>query len=100
MKFKPNKNFPKEAELLPSVVRQKERTARGIVSTAKGLAPRDSGDYRDSLKPLRLGPRVYAKSGLYYAHIIEWGGGGQPPQAPLRRAALSRGLRLDESKKV
>lgn len=67
------------------------RVAREVVTVASRTVNDDTGAYDRSLRVEVDDRGVVAETTDPAGHIIEWGGGRQSPQAPLRTGAAAAG---------
>lgn len=72
--------------------------AGDVIENAKRVAPVRTGKYRDGLKVIEQGGKVYASGTDFKSGWIEFGTVNTPVFAPLRKGARAAGLRLDEAK--
>ncbi|MEH3055550.1 MAG: hypothetical protein PGN13_16355 [Patulibacter minatonensis] len=69
--------------------------AKELVRFAKQNAPVATGAYRRSLRWLSTDTLTAALTTDIAGHLVEYGGGGVPQYAPLRRAALQLDVRFE-----
>lgn len=86
--------FLRAFERRPEVRLEIERQAGHAASKVEAVAPRDTGDYAESIETFSDGRTVGVTSTDFAAHIIEWGSVNNPPFAPLRRGVQAAGFRL------
>lgn len=79
----------------PRYVAVMKANAAEVLIAAEIIAEtfRRTGYYRRKLR--RIGTRVLTLDP--FGHLVEWGSANNHPYAPLRRAVLAAGLRLDEA---
>lgn len=67
------------------------------VKAAKTFAPVDTGAYRNGIKVVIRGKKVYVSATDWKSHWMEWGSINNSPSAPVRRGVRAVGLPLHES---
>lgn len=99
--FKPNRQVRAEITKQPEFQAHLMRNAVRVKTTAERIAPKGTSHvgYARRFRLRRLTAAVRVLNTDIAAHLIEWGSANNPPYAPLRRAVLAAGLRLDESLK-
>lgn len=91
-RFEPNPNFERGIERQPEFQKAMATRAAVVRRAAEELAPYATGYYRKHLR--QRGSTVVAADPFW--HLLEYGSRNNPPYAPLRRAVIEAGLRLDE----
>lgn len=97
--FRKNKDFLNEIKREPGYSPTLVGTAQQIVRGAQVASPDQTGHYDRSLHVVQDNGQVFAATDDIAGHIIEFGSVKTPPHAPLRRGAMSVGLRfVDDAK--
>jgi hypothetical protein len=100
MRFVPNPKFQQEIERQVEYRAEMVKDGEIVLHEAKAIAPVHTGAYRESLSVLIAGPKVYVRTTDFAGHMVEWGSQNNVAYAPIRRAVLAAGLRLDESQRA
>ena len=95
--FRPNPNLANELEAEPQYRSGLAKATQPAVAAAKNFAPVRTGAYRDSIRVVEDGRKVYLSAFDFKAWWIEVGSANNTPSAPLRRGARAAGLKLKES---
>lgn len=97
-KFVPNPAAPAALEATAAMAAMLERRAQMAATRAQEIAPRQTGDYADSIEGVSVFEGGKAKGRIlardFKAGWIEFGTWKWPAHATLRRAAEATGLRL------
>lgn len=94
MVFIPNKNLANELEQESEYRSGLAKAAAPAVTAAKNFAPVRTGAYRDSIRIVEQGRKVFLSAFDFKAWWIENGSANNPPSAPLRRGARAAGLKF------
>jgi hypothetical protein len=98
-KFTPNPNLAAELGATPGMTAVMKQTADAIIGTAAGIS--SSRRFSRTLEVLDVsvgenGTVMTVGTRWSFGHLIEWGSINNPPQAPLRKAVSSLGLKFEE----
>lgn len=96
--FRPNPNLANELDAEPEFRSGLAKAAQPAAAAAKSFAPVRTGAYRDSIRIVEDGRKVYLSAFDYKAWWIEKGSINNTPQAPLARGARAVGLKFKPGK--
>lgn len=101
--FFPNPGFSTELLKEPDAIKGLKDAGEGIKRIADPMVRSAGGpwmpnkDGKETIEVVEVDGDVYVSNTDHGGHLIEWGSVNNPPHAPLRRAAMAAGTRLDES---
>lgn len=98
--FKFNPGVVKELGSSPGVTAEIQRVADAVIATAGGMS--NSRHFTSTLEILDVsegaqGTVITVGTRWSFGHFIEWGSVNNAPQAPLRKAVSSLGLKFEEA---
>ncbi len=97
IRFEANQAFAREIRADPGVLALRREKAADVLRRAEAIAPHGpTGMYRRLLEVYESIGQVGVTSKDFAGHMVEWGSIRNPIYAPIRRAVLAAGLRLDE----